>query len=318
MKRLSLLMIAKNAEELLDKSLESTEGLVDEIIIVDNGSIDKTVEISKKYKAHIYTNSDKDLGKLREYGFEKTTGDWVLMLDADEVLSQELKNEIASFKRSPEAVTKHTGYVIPYTNHFLGRPLKYGGENYKILRLFKRDMVKIDSALLHEKFEVTQGTVGELNHPIYHYSYRSLAQVYKKFTDYALRDARQRKQKGEKTSLKKIFLYPIHMFWARYIEDKGYKDGLFRILLDLGFAYMEWLTYFYMALHTYYKKYALISILFIFLFKNLFIIFSIPPWEAPDEPGHVSYVIYMYNNKSFPSATQPFVLQSINESFKKK
>ena len=67
--------------------------------------------------------------------------------------------------------------------------------------------------------------------------------MYCKFTRYALNDAKQKSIKGEKTSLKKIIMYPMHMFWSRFIEDKGYKDGLFRIPLDLGFAYMEFVTY---------------------------------------------------------------------------
>ena len=68
--------------------------------------------------------------------------------------------------------------------------------------------------------------------------------MYKKFTDYAIRNASEKLKKGEKTSIKKIFIYPVHMFWARFIKDKGYKDGFFRMPLDIGFAYMEFLTYF--------------------------------------------------------------------------
>ena len=68
--------------------------------------------------------------------------------------------------------------------------------------------------------------------------------MFNKFTDYAKRDVQTKINNREKSSLKKIILYPLHMFWARFFKDKGYKDGLFRIPLDLGFAYMEFLTYF--------------------------------------------------------------------------
>ena len=67
--------------------------------------------------------------------------------------------------------------------------------------------------------------------------------MFSKFTDYSVREAKQKIDRGEKPSLRKIFFYPLHMFWARFIEDKGYKDGLFRIPLDFGFAYMEMMTY---------------------------------------------------------------------------
>ena len=67
--------------------------------------------------------------------------------------------------------------------------------------------------------------------------------MFRKFTDYGIRMAKEKHLSGDKSSLKKIFIYPIHMFWARFIEDKGHEDGLFRIPLDLGFAYMEFVTY---------------------------------------------------------------------------
>ena len=97
---------------------------------------------------------------------------------------------------------------------------------------------------IHYVWTVSSGRIGQLKNKINHYSYRNLINIYKKFTNYAIQEARLKKKAGEKTSLKKIFLYPLHMFWARFIKDKGYKDGLFRIPLDFGFAYMEFLTYF--------------------------------------------------------------------------
>ncbi|MBI4225807.1 glycosyltransferase family 2 protein, partial [Candidatus Roizmanbacteria bacterium] len=242
--KLSLLMISKNAEQLLEKSLQSSKGLVDEIIMIDNYSKDRTCEIAKKYRAKIYQHKENDLGKQRAYGLKKVTGDWVLVLDADEILSEELKREIVSLFHG--SIVKKNGYLIPFQSHFLGKPVNHGGENYKKLWLFRKDAVVIDSALVHERFALKKGKIGELKHKIYHYSYRSFSQTFRKFTDYAVREAKQKIRKGEKTGLKKIILYPLHMFWSRFIEDKGYKDGIFRIPLDLGFAYMEFLTYFMM------------------------------------------------------------------------
>lgn len=236
-------MITKNAQETVQMSLESVVGLANEIIIVDDYSTDKTVEIAKKYGAKVYLHHEEDLGKQKAFGISKIKGEWVLVLDADEKVSKELRREITEILRSAQS-DEQSAYYISFRNHFLGRPLKYGGENYKMLRLFKKEAAFINPALVHEKFEAKNGKVGYLKNKIYHYSYRSLWQMYKKFTDYAVREAKQKIRSGEKTSLKKIFLYPPHLFWARFIKDKGYKDGLSRIPLDLGFAYMEFLTYF--------------------------------------------------------------------------
>jgi len=257
--KLSLLMITKNAEELLAKSLESCRGLVDEVILVDNRSTDSTCDIAKKYGAKIYLNSEQDLGKQRAFGLKKVTNEWVLVLDADEVILEGLRREILHLKisnfqfpiskqvsNSNSQTSNYSGFYIPFQNHFLGRPVNYGGENYKKLWLFRKDAVAIEPAQVHEEFKLKKGRPGVLKHKIFHYSYRSLRQTLGKFSDYAIREARQKSKKGEKTSLKKIILYPMHMFWARFVEDKGYKDGIFRIPLDLGFAYMEFLTYFLM------------------------------------------------------------------------
>ncbi|MBI4009249.1 glycosyltransferase family 2 protein [Candidatus Roizmanbacteria bacterium] len=249
--KLSVLMITKNAEELLEKSLNSLKDLADELVIVDDYSDDSTVEIAKNYGAKVFLHREEDFGKQRKYGLNKVSREWVLVLDADEVISEELKKEIVSWFHGYIALK---AFKIPFQNHFLGRPVNYGGEDYKKLILFKKDAVKIDRALVHEHFEIKQGKVGELKNKVLHYSYRSLRQMFRKFTDYAIREARQKSEKGERTNLKKIFLYPIHMFWARFVESKGYKDGLFRILLDIGFAYMEFVTYILLLFYSWRKS----------------------------------------------------------------
>lgn len=241
---LSVVMITKDADELLQESLASVDGLADEIIVIDDYSTDETIDIAKKHRAHIYLHHEKDLGKQKAYGINKAKGAWILILDSDEILSQLLKQEIKKELRRKD--NPYAGYGIPYQNHFLGKPIRHGGENYKMLRLFRKENALTPPALVHEKVELKNGKIGYLKHKIFHYSYRSLLQVYRKFTDYALREAEKKMSAGEQTGLKKVILYPIHMFWARFIKDKGYKDGWFRMPLDLGFGYMEFLTYFMM------------------------------------------------------------------------
>ena len=247
-KALSLLMIVKNDEKLLRAALDSVNGLVDQVVIVDNCSINHLSKALKDLRIKVYRKCTTNLGELRQYGLRKVTGEWVLMLDVDERVSKELKQEILDIKRKilNRKYSGSKGFLIPYKNHFLGRPVRYGGENYKILRLFKKKAVKIEAAHLHEKVELLNGKPGMLKNNILHYSYRSLSQIFSKFTQYGWRQAQDRVNRGERLSTKNLTLYPLHMFWARFIEDNGYKDGLLRIPLDLGFAYMEFLSYFCM------------------------------------------------------------------------
>lgn len=237
------MVITKNAQNFLERALKSSIDLVDEIIVIDDYSTDNTVNIAKSFKARIFFHHEYDLGKQRNFGYQKAKGIWVLVLDADEYISPQLKNEILKLKKSGFK-TEYNGYWIRFQTHFLGKPLHYGGETYSKMVLFKKNAVVISPAFIHEKYEVTEGKVGKLSNVIYHNSYESIIAMYKKFTGYGIRAAKQKKKDGEKTSVRKIILYPIHMFWSRFVLDKGYKDGLFRIPLDLGFAYMEFLTYF--------------------------------------------------------------------------
>lgn len=236
-------MITKDADYLLKKSLSSAKDLVDEIVIVDDYSKDQTIKIAQQFKARIFFRHSNNLGNQKRYGVKKTRYPWVLILDSDEVISRRLFKEILSLKERG-LLDQKDGYLIPYQNHYLGKKINYGGENYRMLRLFKKNKAFIKSALVHESFELRSDNKGYLKNKIFHYSYRSLPQIFSKFTDYAIREAKQKLKRGEKTSLKKIIFYPLHMFYARFIKDKGYRDGLWRIPLDLGFAYMEFLTYF--------------------------------------------------------------------------
>ena len=242
--RLSLLMVTKNAGETLEKSLASVKKIVDEIIIIDSKSTDRTVEIAKNYLAKVYVKEFSDIGKQRKFGLDKVSHDWILVLDSDEIVSEKLMKEIKS--KIENTRIKITGYYIPYQNFFLNTPLQYGGENYMMLRLFRKNSVNITPSLIHEHFKLLKGKSSRLKGKIFHHSYRSLPQIFAKFTDYGIRMAKEKFLSREKSSFKKIFIYPIHMFWARFIKDKGYEDGLFRIPLDLGFAYMEMVTYIFL------------------------------------------------------------------------
>ncbi len=240
--KISLLTATKNSQETIEKTLLSAKNLVNEIIVVDNLSKDQTINIAKKYTDKIFFYNGDNLGKQYQWGLTKATNQWVLILDSDEYLSTQLKSEITNLIKNNK-INNYDGYFIPFQNYFLGKQIKYGGENYQMLRLFKKDKVIITSEKIHQKYLLKTKKVGYLKGKIIHHSYRGLLQILQKFTYYAKEEAKQKYQNQEKITFKKLFLYGPHMFYARYIKDKGYKDGLFRILLDLLFSYMEGLTY---------------------------------------------------------------------------
>jgi glycosyltransferase involved in cell wall biosynthesis len=239
---LSLIIITKNSQATLLKTLASVQKIVDEIILVDNQSTDATLAIARRFQAKIFHFSGS-YAKRKKFALTKSSGEWILNLDDDEIVSPALAKEIK------KAINHQVfaAYYLPYQNYCFNRPLNYGGERYQKLRLFKKAAVLMPEELIHEKFILKVGyQAGQLKHKIQHYSYRSLKQMLFKFTLYARLMAINKFYQGERTNWTKIILYPIHMFWARYIKDQGYRDGWVRIPLDLGFAYMEFMTYFLM------------------------------------------------------------------------
>jgi glycosyltransferase involved in cell wall biosynthesis len=240
---LSVSMITKNAASSLSRTLESISDLADEIVIIDAFSTDQTLEIAKKYKATLYQNKYLGEGPQRNYGLQKVNGDWILVLDADEVVTEELRKEI---KEKINQKYDENGYIIPIQSFFCGKPINHGGEYYSKMILFRRQFGYSTDNEIHAFYRIREGKVGKLTNKLNHYSYEGMFRTLSKFTNYAKRLARQKAEKGERFSIIKLLTYPPHMFWARFIIDQGYKDGFFRLPLDFGFAYMEFFTYLYL------------------------------------------------------------------------
>lgn len=235
-------MITKNAGKTLKSSLDSVKNIASEIIVIDDNSEDKTRNIARANGARIIIRTEYDLGKQKQFGLERAKYEWVLLLDSDEIVSRELSQEIKDILHIKKSDT--VAYWVPFKNKLLTYVLRYGGEAYSKLIFFNKKFAIVHAALIHENVFVKSSKIGSLTNSVIHQSYRSIPQMFSKFTDYGLRSAKQKSFDGERTSLKKILMYPPHLFWARFVKDKGYKDGPLRIILDLGFAWMEFLTYF--------------------------------------------------------------------------
>lgn len=235
---LSLVCVVKNEEKKIEKFLRHYDW-VDEIVVVDNGSDDKTVEIVKRFKTKVYINQEYNLGKLKQFALEQTKADWILLLDTDEILSQRLIKEI---KRVVQNTSDIHGYWIPYQNYAFGKPVYYGGERYSKIRLFRRKYGSVSPVPIHEEVSI-KGKLGQLSGVIHHHSYRTLRHVFIKFTKYGWLVAGEKLRHHEKITFPKLFMHSFHMFWVRYIENQGWRDGWHGLMLASLFAYMEGLTY---------------------------------------------------------------------------
>lgn len=167
--KLSVTLAVYNEEKSLDRCLNSIKDVADEIVIVDGQSSDKTVSIARKYKAKIISvpNDPINFHKQKKLANDKSTGNWILQLDADEVVSQNLKTEI---QKVINGNRKENGFWIPRLNFFLGRFLKKGGAypDYT-LRLYKKNFGNLPAKNVHEQ-AVVEGEIGYLKNDLLHYN----------------------------------------------------------------------------------------------------------------------------------------------------
>lgn len=222
MKYLSLFIITKNEGDKIADCIESAKNICDEIIVCDSNSTDDTVQIAKKLGAKVIQHEFIGFADQKNYALSQCTGDWVLSLDADEVLTKELAEEISKIPDDSE----FSGFEIHRANYFLGKRMNFSGlDNEYILRLIKNGSGQYKNVLVHEGLEIT-GKTKRLKNEMLHYSYSDLDNYFNKFNKYTSLAARDLIEKGRKFSfLGTIFRLPFE-FMKRYFLELGFLDGM--------------------------------------------------------------------------------------------
>jgi len=219
----TLAMIAKDEEQDLPFCLDSVKGLVDDIVLVDSGSSDKTMEVAKKYGARVFQREFDSFANQKNYAISLAQNEWVLHLDPDERLTPELKEEIEKLF-TPNRI-KTDAFEIPFTNYFLGHEMLYSGLNgEKHIRLFKKGKSYFGGGLLHEGVRVT-GKTDELIERIEHYSYPDMEEYLVKFNSYTSLAAEKMRQSGKKFHCWNLLTPPLE-FLKRYVLRLGFLDGV--------------------------------------------------------------------------------------------
>ena len=220
--KISCVLITFNEQENIRKTLKAVEWC-DEIIVVDSGSTDSTLEICKDFNCRIFHRDFDGYGTQKRFAVLKANNDWILSLDADEVVTENLKNEIMNELVSNEG--NFTGYFLPRRLFFLGRKFNHGRESKDYqLRLFNKNYGSYTDDTVHEKV-VVNGDVKKLKGELLHYSYSNIHQYFQKFNIYTTKAAEKLYKQGKKKSITVTVLsFPVY-FTKNYFIYGNFLNG---------------------------------------------------------------------------------------------
>lgn len=222
---ISACITTHNEELNIERTLKSLDW-VDEIILVDCESTDRTVEIAKKFNCKIFSQpNDSNLNVNKNYGFANASSEWIMCLDADEVIPKTLEHEI---KLILDTLVEENGFFIKRKNNYFGKFLMHGG-NYpdKQLRLFRKNFGKFPAKHVHERLEV-KGKIGILREPFEHYPYRDIKQYVDKLNFYTTFESAFRLKNGVKFTIQGFLVTLFSAFFRflrRYFFKLGFLDG---------------------------------------------------------------------------------------------
>lgn len=240
----SIVIVTRNEEKNIRDALESVKDF-DEIIIVDSYSNDKTVQICKEYTDKVYQHEWQGYSRQKQIAIDYAKKKWVFILDADERITLELKEEISQLFTHPISQIPSFGFLVPRKNYFLGKWIRYGGwwPDYT-LRLFRKDFGYIEQREVHEKV-ILKGNIGHLNNPLVHYTYDTISNFIAKMQNYSTLAAKEIIKKKPSRSLLffKMFTNPFFTFFKMYILKQGFRDGIHGLILSKLYSFYTFLKY---------------------------------------------------------------------------
>ncbi|STX50835.1 lipopolysaccharide biosynthesis glycosyltransferase [Legionella busanensis] len=225
---LSVIIICKNEEANIKRCLESVSW-ADEIIVLDSGSTDNTIAIAQEYTDNVYKSEDwHGYGIQKQRALNLATGDWVLNIDADESITDDLRTTIEEAIKSDEV----DAYRIPICMNFYDKPLRYSSSPKRHIRLFKREGAQYSDDIVHEKIILPPETrIGKIVLPIMHHSFRDVSHALYKINRYTSYSAKIRSQKAEPPGIMSILSSTVWMFFRCFFLQRGFMDGAAGFLL---------------------------------------------------------------------------------------
>ncbi|HHW59433.1 MAG: glycosyltransferase family 2 protein [Bacteroidales bacterium] len=239
--KLSIVIITFNEEKNIARCINSVKEIADEIIVVDSYSTDKTKDIALDLGAIVIENKFEGHIEQKNIALQKANYTWVLSLDADEALSDKLKNKIQEIKKNPTA----DGYTMNRLTYYCGRWIRHTGwYPDKKLRLVRKDLAQWCGINPHDRLELTNSNnIKHINADILHYSYFTLNDHLNQLEKFTQISANELYKYKIKPNFWHFFIKPLHKFINHYIYHAGFLDGYEGFQISMISAYGVFLKY---------------------------------------------------------------------------
>ena len=238
---LSIVIICKNEKGNIERVLQSILTVCDDIVVYDSGSTDGTVELLQNYPVQVHQGQWMGFGKTKQYAVSLAKRDWVLCLDADEAIDEQLRQSLATLSFH----NKNTVYKIRFKNLLGNKHLQWGewgGDKH--IRLFNRQVVSWDDAIIHERLVIPGGVVVQpLKGSVLHRTMKDTVEYSHKMVNYALLNAEKYHRQGKKAGWIKRRISPSFTFAKHYIFQLGFLDGWEGLLSARMTAFYTFLKY---------------------------------------------------------------------------
>lgn len=243
--RLSAVILTKNEEPRIARCLESIQW-ADEVIVVDGESTDRTVEICRSYGATVISHPfSGDFGVERNVGADAAAGEWILQLDGDDVVSDELREAIGRMLREG---TPHVAFQVRRKNNFLGRWMLHGGWYHYYQTLYRKSACRFEGRVHHVL--KTNGTIGVLEAPVLHFPFTSLEQFVIRQNRYTSLEAKEIFDRQGLLTPRfvryQLTVRPLKLFWKSYVKKQGFREGWYGLVfagLYTWVNFLKWAKY---------------------------------------------------------------------------
>lgn len=272
--RISVVIIAQNDEQRIPDAIASCKSFADEIIVIDGGSEDGTVEVAEALGCRVYSNPWPGYAKQRQFGENQAAYDWIFFIDTDEVVDTKLAADL--LVRKPTLNNPETAYSVYRIGDFLGRWLDRGE---RLVRLYNRSKYRISDSLVHEIPEVKPTHISKLGGVLWHYGFRSIHDHVNRFNKYTDLEAETALNARKPFRISSLLFRPPARFFQKYFLHGLYKKGV------AGFAVaVFWMMYEFLSAFKHYEKTSARKL----LDQHQQ---SVKETKEPEKKGETSYVV---------------------------